>query len=392
MNDSSRGGTFEREVQAMGDAEELKDPKSESPISTPEPRENRSPDKEQEPQSAATSGSPSKPSVRRSSIRPAPADYRPSVRDPSTMRPMMVVRAGDAEPAPARLDISIEETKQPPQVLLNDDIANVEPSMPANASGTNGSSGEDSSAIPKAPAVPADWVLETDKRDELSVSVPDSAKINTEARPGDGAAAAVPAENTESISNEALASSQRLTGDSTPVVGSTPSKRSAPRLIVTALAGIALVSVVVVLRERVSSVKARAAQQPVHVEQGLSPSPAIAESQAVPVQGNVATAAAPENAAPERGAPEPANVDAVPAPVASAVPATKRVVLSLRPLDAKVYVRGHEMPGPPFEFDIAKGEHVAVEVVRFGFVTAKVVLDDKKPSVTFGMLRERWKK
>jgi hypothetical protein len=48
--------------------------------------------------------------------------------------------------------------------------------------------------------------------------------------------------------------------------------------------------------------------------------------------------------------------------------------------------------GPPYEFDIAKGEHLAVEVVRFGFVTAKVVLDDKKPIVTFGMLKERWKK
>jgi hypothetical protein len=349
MNDSSRGGTFGREVQAMGDAEQLKDPKSESLISSaPEPRENLSAD---EAQSASTSGSQSKPSVRRSSIRPAPADYRPSVRDPSTMRPMMVVRAGDAEPAPARLDISTEKTKQPPQVLLNADRANVEPSVPAEALGTNGRPVETSLAIPKAPTVPADLALEIGDFGERSASVPDSTKL----------------QNT--------------------------SKRTVPSLIFAAFAGIALVSVVVVLRDRVSGVKPRSAQQPVSVEQGPRASPAIAETQSAPnIQERVANVAAPETAAPKQGASEPAPRDAMPAPVASAALASTRVSLSLRPVDAKVYVRGREVPGPPYEFDIAKGEHVAVEVVRFGYVTARVVLDDKKPTVTFGMLRERWKK
>ena len=40
----------------------------------------------------------SRPTTRRSSLRPAPADYRPSTRDPSQLRPMAVVRAGDAQP------------------------------------------------------------------------------------------------------------------------------------------------------------------------------------------------------------------------------------------------------------------------------------------------------
>lgn len=355
MNDSSRGGTLGREVQAMGNAEQSKDPKSESPVSTPEPREDRDPestDEAQEVQSATTSGSQSSPSVRRSSIRPAPADYRPSVRDPSTMRPMMVVRAGDAEPVPARLAISIEETKQPPQVRLDRNIASAEPSVSSEALCANGGTSEISLAIPQSPVVPPDLVLETGESGEGSAGVP-----------------------------------------STPVAGTIASKRTAPRFIVAALAVIALVSVVIGLRERVASVKPQPAQQTVHVEREPLPSPAIAQSQGAPViQEPLANVAASDKAAPEPGASKPATVDSVPAPVASAAPATTRVLLSLRPLDAKVHLRGHEVPGPPFVFDIAKGEHLAVEVVRFGFVTAKVVLDDKKPIVTFGMLRERWRK
>jgi len=337
----------------MGDAEQSKHPKSESSISTPEPRENRDPrsaDEAQEPQSA--SGSQSSLSVRRSSIRPAPADYRPSVRDPLTMRPMMVVRAGDAEPVPARLAISIEETKQPPQVRLDRNIASAEPSVSSEALCANGGTSEISSAIPQSPVVPPDLVLETGESGEGSAGVP-----------------------------------------STPVAGTIASKRTAPRFIVAALAVITLVSVVIGLRERVASVKPQPAQQTVHVEREPLPSPAIAQSQGAPViQEPLANVAAPDKSAAEQGAAQPATVDSVPAPIASAAPATTRVSLSLRPLDAKVHLRGHEVPGPPFVFDIAKGEHLAVEVVRFGFVTAKVVLDDKKPIVNFGMLRERWRK
>jgi hypothetical protein len=68
------------------------------------------------------------------------------------------------------------------------------------------------------------------------------------------------------------------------------------------------------------------------------------------------------------------------------------VRLELKPVDAKVYIRGRELPGPPYEFDVPKDQKIAVEVVRFGFVTAKVVIDDKKPVVSFGMLRMRWRR
>jgi len=71
-----------------------------------------------------------------------------------------------------------------------------------------------------------------------------------------------------------------------------------------------------------------------------------------------------------------------------ALSATTRVTLELMPIDAKVSLRGHEVSGPPFQFDIKKGGRLAVEISRAGFVTARVVLDGKKPLVHFGMLRE----
>jgi hypothetical protein len=70
---------------------------------------------------------------------------------------------------------------------------------------------------------------------------------------------------------------------------------------------------------------------------------------------------------------------------------TTRVTLELKPIDAKVYYLGRAQPGPPFEFDIAKGQRIAVEVKRFGFVTGRVVINDKKPVISFGMLPEHYR-
>lgn len=393
MNDSSRGGKFEREVQAMGDAEQLKNPKSESPNSTPEQREDRErgPTEEAGEEPAATSSeSQSKPSVRRSSIRPAPADYRPSVRDPSTMRPMMVVRAGDAEPAPARLGISREQTEKPPPTLSDDPIAS-EASSSLSATSERDAV---SLAIPLAPRVPTGLGPGAKVRQpasEVTATSADSAEV----RPRFGAegVALDPDSSSQGVPHEAAATSERRAGVSTHVPGSVTSNHTIPRVIVLTLAVIALVSVVVGLRGRVTGVKTHAAQQPSPVEPVPQPSPVIAQAEPSPaIQEIHAPGAADEKGAPERGAPEPIAVEGASAPAASAVQSTTHVALSLKPIDARVYIRGREVPGPPYEFDIAKGEHLAVEVVRFGFVTAKVVLDDKKPFVTFGMLRERWKK
>ena len=85
----------------------------------------------------------------------------------------------------------------------------------------------------------------------------------------------------------------------------------------------------------------------------------------------------------------PTAAESAASPTATTLPDTTRVTLDLSPIDAKVLYLGREVPGPPYVFDIAKGQRMAVEALRFGFVTAKVVLDDKKPRVHFGMLRER---
>jgi hypothetical protein len=65
-----------------------------------------------------------------------------------------------------------------------------------------------------------------------------------------------------------------------------------------------------------------------------------------------------------------------------------RVTLELMPIDARVFLRGREIPGPPFSFDVPNGKKLAIEVKRPGYSTAKVVLDGKKPLVHFGMLKE----
>jgi hypothetical protein len=96
--------------------------------------------------------------VRRSSLRPAPADYRPSVRDPSTMRPMMVVRAGDAEPIPAHADANEpgQETQQPPEFGTDDDAFARAKEIASGAAAANSPV-----VIPPAPAVPIDLVPRT---------------------------------------------------------------------------------------------------------------------------------------------------------------------------------------------------------------------------------------
>ena len=76
---------------------------------------------------------------------------------------------------------------------------------------------------------------------------------------------------------------------------------------------------------------------------------------------------------------------------ASVPPDTTRVTLDVKPIDAKVHYLGRLQPGPPFEFDIAKGQRIAVELVRFGFATRRVVIDDKKPVISVGMVPDHYR-
>ena len=170
--------------------------------------------------------------------------------------------------------------------------------------------------------------------------------------------------------------------DATATQGPTISAQAKYRPITVILAGIVVAGVVVaVVPRRGQNATPRIAQ--VKEPSGLKPR----QSSSL-VTDNARPVAAEANM--DAIANEPAAASVPPAP--SAPPDTTHVTLDLTPVDAKVNIRGRELPGPPFEFDVANGERIAVEAKRPGFVTAKVVIDGKKPLVHFGMLRERWPK
>ena len=178
-------------------------------------------------------------------------------------------------------------------------------------------------------------------------------------------------------------------GDTEPLADVAPSappaparSRPKPQTVMTVvLASIVGLSVAVSVHERRYHAAA-----PAVLPKPVQPAPV----QLPPVVSNSASPTAPGTREPERAG-EPAPAMAAPATSVAAPAAhveTTKVTLEVRPTDAKVHYLGRDWPGPPFVFELAKGERKAVEVARMGFVTAKVVLEDKKPIVKFGMLRQ----
>ena len=249
---------------------------------------------------------------------------------------MAVVRAGDAEPSLLHLDIADPTPSQPSQTSLNRSASEEPFALAEDYSVNETGDGTTPLVIPPPPQIPIDLIQKT---------------------PGN-----------------------RQAGDSKVGHDRVTSKRQKYSLIAVALASLVLIdAVVTVLHGRNHNTAKPTAQVQARVEPAPRQPATFASSDVPPVaHESNATATQQETAA------ESAAV----LPPASAPFDTTRVTLDLTPIDARVLYRGREVPGPPYEFDIAKDQHMAVEVLRFGFVTAKVVIDDKKPVVHFGMLRE----
>jgi hypothetical protein len=361
----------------MADVEQFNDPKSVAPQSASERRDGDQPASsvgENNGQSASAPTTQSQPPVRRSSLRPAPADYRPSLRDPSTLRPMMVVRAGDA-PNEAQ-DGSWPLVIPPPPAVPIDMVPN-----------TNGhlQPFKDVGALERS----ANAEAETLSREASAVAA-------TESNPD------VPVSSCDTASTSDLG--QHEASNATPSPSHTTSKPQSYRFIAYALTGAVLGGAVAAL---VQGHRYKAATHNVRVRQRVGSTPqqptSFASSSGAPIADDPigkAVATVPSHVAPiaddsngKTAAVEPATAaaSAPTSPAASAPPDTTRVTLDIKPIDAKVYYLGRAHPGPPFEFDVAKGQRIAVEVVRFGFVTRKVVIDDKKPVITCGMVPERYR-
>jgi hypothetical protein len=62
-----------------------------------------------------------------------------------------------------------------------------------------------------------------------------------------------------------------------------------------------------------------------------------------------------------------------------------KVVVTLRPLDAKVYYKGREVGGSPFTLSVKPGKRRNFEVVRKGYLTRKLRVDGSKTEMVIGL-------
>ena len=273
------------------------------------------------------------------------------------MRPMAVVRAGDAQSSLNTQDSEPPESEG--RHTLSDGVDQLA-SPPNNAHLGEHNTGDRITplVIPPPPAVPFELIAES-REPPLSTQ---GAKQSNSVSAAENRSSAKP-----SVSD--YSSSETVT----------PSPRVRYG---TAAIALACFSVLAIVLAAVSSHRNRT--EPAASASGKSAARApealvAAVPSAAALQVNEVRAPAPEAAAP---------TEEVAAAASSAPPATNRVTLELMPIDAKVFLHGREISGPPFEFDVPPKRRLALEVKRPGFVTAKVVIDGKRPLVHFGMLRD----
>lgn len=348
------GGSPQPQTGMMGDTEQIDDPKPvppDPPVSSAKNRE-VDPSKpgfepgfgEAERQTGSAPLSQGRPPVRRSSLRPAPPSFRPSSRDASQLRPAMVIHAGDVEPSGASWDIPEPPASQTSQVPL-DSAARAEPFALA----------EDLAAKASADAT-------------LPLVIPP---------PG-------------GIPREALATTDKQPSDALPAKQQL--RRNAAAIVIAAgLVGVVAMTMLGHRNEgspKLDASPARVSAAAPLEAPTLAETPSDKTNAAAPPAPIEASAAAPASAAPASAAPAPpvaASTDS--AVLAAPLAGTTQVTLELKPTDAKVLSHGAAVPGPPFIFDVPKGQHIVVEAVRPGFAARKITIDDKKQVISIGLLR-----
>jgi hypothetical protein len=97
------------------------------------------------------------------------------------------------------------------------------------------------------------------------------------------------------------------------------------------------------------------------------PSPASSALQ--PLQASAASSQPPEAAAP--GGPD-----------------VTRVTLQVFPFDAKVTFRDGSWTGPVGEIDVPRGQRVALQITRKGYVARRLVLDGSRSKMAVGLVKQ----
>jgi len=252
----------------------------------------------------------------------------------------MVIHAGDAEPSDAAWDIPEPPPSHPSQIAL-DSVTRIEPfALAEDLAPLSESDAVASLVIPPPAAVPRETLAPA--REKPSKSLPIAI--------GTSLTQPVPA-------------------------GANASKRRRIAAIALCIGLVGVVAATIVGR-RNGSVSSGAASDTTNLAPTVS---AVA-----PATPHKLTDVPAVNPAPTEAVASSAL--SAPPTSAAALPGTTRVTLDVKPTDAKVILHGVAVIGPPYVFDVPDDKHIAVEVARTGFVTRKVVLDDKKPNVSIGLL------
>jgi hypothetical protein len=305
---------------------------------------------------------------------------------------MMVVRAGDAPPTAAHQDISAPAASQRSQTPLDISAKAQTFALTADLTVNRTSDGTSPLEIPRPPAVPIDLVSRADDHPQPFQDL-GAVEQPAEPEPEIPSHETAVATSTDAGTDEAVSNSNSATAndlgqskadDSSPHSSHATSRRTSYGFIALALIGIVVGTVAAVVHVSRHKAVIQTAQVQARVAANPQQPSSVMPSNAVPIADEpIEKTTAPEQAT--------AAVAEPTSPEASARPETTRVTLDIKPIDAKVYYLGRQQPGPPFEFDVAKGQRIAVEVARFGFVTRKVVIDDKKPVITCGMVPEHYR-
>ncbi len=352
---------------------------------------------------ARASEPPTSGARKRSSIRPAPADWRPNARAVSNPpRPMVVVYSGDRERPdrwwdenPALADsLSVEaNTPVPPDPALS--ARDLRPPPVARMTDASSASDDDALSVQQFSTIipPAGNAADTSET-EAPVALSSAARALPLSLQG-----AMRVSEPPRLSDADLRSIKR---ERASLV------RRAAVIVVGAFLSAYFVTQRVAFRKN-EAARALAEKASQHV--GAPSSSSVAEvPQASPKAPDVPEGAAsvldapmPPASAAEAVQP-PASAAETPAPVASAAgsaeepsepappaakPGSRSVVIEVVPWDAKVLLAGVAQPGPPFVVTIPQGKRIAFEVARRGFIPRRVVVDGSEPKLSVGLIRPR---
>ena len=347
---------------------------------------------------ARASEPPTSGARKRSSIRPAPADWRPNARAVSNPpRPMVVVYSGDRErpdrwwdETPALADsLSVEaDTPVPPDPALS--ARDLRPPPVARITEDSSASDDDLPSVQQFSTIipPAGNAADTSET-EAPVALSSAARALPLSLQG-----AMRVSEPPRLSDADLRSIKR---ERASLV------RRAAVIVVGAFLSAYFVTQRVAFRKN-EAARALAEKASQHVGAPSTPNvtevpqplPNAAEGPPAPASAfeapvpppSVAEAGQPPASAAE--APPPAESAEEPSePAPPAAKASRTVVIEVVPWDAKVLLAGVAQPGPPFVVTIPQGKRIAFEVARRGFIPRRVVVDGSEPKLSVGLIRPR---